>query len=40
MLMQDMESLDIDQLVSDFRVNCKDILRKIHLDHLIQDKDT
>ncbi|MDV2482270.1 hypothetical protein F8E02_09720 [Methanoculleus sp. Wushi-C6] len=39
-LVQNMESMDVDQLVNDFRVNCKDILRRIHLDHLIQDQDT
>lgn len=40
MLIQNMEGMDIDQLVSRFRVSCKDMLRKINLDHLIQDKDT
>jgi len=39
-LIQNMEDMDVDQLVNDFRVNCKDILRRIHLDHLIQDQDT
>ena len=39
-LVQNMEDMDIDQLVSKFRVSCKDMLRKINLDHLIQDKDT
>ncbi|MDK2990683.1 MAG: hypothetical protein PWR16_2212 [Methanoculleus sp.] len=39
-LVQNMEEMDVEQLVSSFRVNCKDMLRKIHLDHLIQDKDT
>ncbi len=39
-LIQNMENMDVDQLVNDFRVNCKDILRRIHLDHLIQDEDT
>jgi len=40
MLIRNMEEMDIEQLVSSFRVNCKDMLRKIHLDHLIQDGDT
>ncbi|WP_292728379.1 hypothetical protein [Methanoculleus sp.] len=39
-LVQNMEEMDVDQLVSSFRVNCKDMLRRIHLDHLIQDKET
>jgi len=39
-LIQNMENMDVDQLVNDFRVNCKDILRRIHLDHLIRDEDT
>jgi len=39
MLIQNMEKMNIEQLVSTFRVNCKDMLRKIHLDHLIQDGD-
>ncbi|MCM2466762.1 hypothetical protein [Methanoculleus oceani] len=39
-LVQNMEEMDVEQLVSSFRVNCKDMLRRIHLDHLIQDKDT
>ena len=39
-LVQNMEEMDVDQLISSFRVNCKDMLRRIHLDHLIQDKET
>ncbi|WOX55716.1 MULTISPECIES: hypothetical protein [unclassified Methanoculleus] len=39
-LVQNMEDLDVDQLVGSFKVNCKEMLRRIHLDHLIQDKDT
>ncbi len=39
-LVQNMEEMDVEKLVSSFRVNCKDMLQKIHLDHLIQDKDT
>lgn len=39
-LVQNMEDMDVDQLISSFRVNCKDMLRRIHLDHLIQDKET
>ena len=39
-LIRNMEEMNIDQFISTFRVNCKDILKKIHLDHLIQDKDT
>ncbi|WP_292521164.1 hypothetical protein [Methanoculleus sp.] len=39
-LMRNMEEMDVEQLVSSFRVNCKDMLRRIHLDHLIQDGDT
>ncbi|NLZ29190.1 MAG: hypothetical protein GX885_00305 [Methanomicrobiales archaeon] len=39
MLLQNMGEMDIEQLVSSFRVNCKDMLKKIHLDHLIQDRD-
>jgi hypothetical protein len=38
-LIQSMESMDVEQLVSSFRVNCKDVLKRIHLDHLIQDGD-
>jgi hypothetical protein len=38
-LVQNMEEIDIEQLVGSFKVNCKDILKKIHLDHLIKDKD-
>ncbi|MFA7073380.1 MAG: hypothetical protein WC138_12850 [Methanoculleus sp.] len=40
MLIRNMEEMDVEQLVSSFRVNCKDMLKKIHLDHLIQEKDT
>jgi hypothetical protein len=40
MLVQKMDEMDVEQLVSSFRINCKDMLRNIHLDHLIQDKDT
>lgn len=40
MLIRNMEDMNVDQLVNDFRVNCKDMLRRIHLDHLIQDEDT
>ncbi len=39
-LVHNMEEMDVEQLVSSFRVNCKDMLQRIHLDHLIQDKDT
>jgi len=39
-LVQNMEEMDVEQLVSSFKVNCKDMLKKIHLDHLIQDKET
>ncbi|HOI57587.1 hypothetical protein DSECCO2_435580 [anaerobic digester metagenome] len=39
-LVRNMEDMDVEQLVNDFRVNCKDMLRRIHLDHLIQDEDT
>ena len=39
-LVQNMEEMDVDQLISNFRVNCKDMLRRIHLDHLIQEKET
>jgi len=39
-LIRNMEEMDVEQLVSSFRVNCKDMLRRIHLDHLIQDEDT
>lgn len=39
-LVRNMEEMGVEQLVGNFRVNCKDMLRKIHLDHLIQDKDT
>ena len=39
-LVRNMEEMDVEQLVSSFRVNCKDVLRRIHLDHLIQDEDT
>lgn len=38
-LVQNMEEIDVEQLVGSFKVNCKDILKKIHLDHLIKDKD-
>lgn len=38
-LVQNMEEMDVEQLVGSFKVNCKDILKKIHLDHLIKDKD-
>ncbi|MFA7198815.1 MAG: hypothetical protein WC093_05950 [Methanoculleus sp.] len=38
-LIRNMEDMNVEQLVNDFRVNCKDMLRKIHLDHLIQDED-
>ena len=40
MLLQNMEGMDIEHLVNSFRVNCKDMLKKIHLDHLIQERDT
>ena len=39
-LVQNMEEMDVEQLVSSFKVNCKDMLKKIHLDHLIKDKKT
>jgi len=39
-LIRNMEEMDVEELISSFRVNCKDMLKKIHLDHLIQDKDT
>ena len=39
-LIQNMEEMNVDQLVSNFRVSCKSMLKKINLDHLIQDKDT
>ncbi len=39
-LIRNMEEMDVEELVSSFRVNCKDMLKKIHLDHLIQEKDT
>lgn len=39
MLIQNMEDMNVEQLVNDFRVNCKDMLRRIHLDHLIQNED-
>ncbi len=38
-LIRNMEEIDVDQLVSNFRVDCKTMLKKIHLDHLIQEKD-
>jgi len=38
-LIQNMEEMDVDQLVSSFKVNCKDMLKRIHLDHLIRDKE-
>jgi hypothetical protein len=38
-LIQSMENMDVEQLVSSFRVNCKDMLKRIHMDHLIQDGD-
>ncbi len=40
MLIQNMEEMDMEQFISSFRVSCKDMLRRIHLDHLIQEKDT
>lgn len=39
-LVQNIEEMDVEQLVGSFRINCKDILKKIHLDHLIEDKET
>ena len=39
MLIQNMEKMDVEQLISNFRINCKEMLRNIHLDHLIQDGD-
>jgi len=39
-LVQNMEEMGVEQLVSSFKVNCKDMLKKIHLDHLIKDKET
>ena len=38
-LIRNMEEIDVEQLVSNFRVDCKTMLKKIHLDHLIQEKD-
>jgi len=39
MLIQNMEKMDVEQLISNFRINCKEMLRNIHLDHLTQDGD-
>lgn len=39
-LTQNMEDINIEQLVSKFRVSCRDMLHKLNLDHLIQDKET
>ncbi|ABN56946.1 MAG: hypothetical protein KO254_07325 [Methanoculleus marisnigri] len=39
-LVQNMEEMDVEQLVGSFKVNCKDMLKKIHLDHLIKDQET
>ncbi|WOX58258.1 hypothetical protein [Methanoculleus receptaculi] len=39
-LLQNMEEINIEHLVSNFRTNCKEMLKKIHLDHLIKDNET
>jgi len=39
-LVQNMEEMDVEQLVGNFKQNCRDMLKKIHLDHLIKDKET
>ncbi len=39
-LLRNMEEINIDHLVSNFRTNCKEMLKKIHLDHLIKDNET
>lgn len=39
-LVQNMEEMDVEQLVGSFKLNCRDMLKKIHLDHLIKDKET
>jgi len=39
-LIQNMEEINIEHLVSSFRTNCKEMLKKIHLDHLIKENET
>lgn len=39
-LLRNMEEINIDHLVSNFRTNCKEMLKKIHLDHLIKENET
>lgn len=39
-LLRNMEEINIEHLVSNFRTNCKEMLKKIHLDHLIKDNET
>ena len=38
-LIRNMEEMDVEELVSSFRVNCKDMLKR-STNHLIQEKDT
>lgn len=38
-VMQTIEEMDLEKLNSTFRANCKDMLRRINLEHLIQDGD-
>ncbi len=38
-LVRMIEAMDIETLNSSFRANCKDLLRRIDLEHLIQDSD-
>jgi len=37
MLVERMEKMDVETIISSFRGNCKDMLRRMQLDHLIQD---
>ncbi len=38
-IVQTMEDMDVERLVSSFKESCKDMLRRIHLEHLIRDGD-
>ncbi|KUG20158.1 hypothetical protein ASZ90_010109 [hydrocarbon metagenome] len=38
-LMDRMGEMDMEKMVSSFRGSCRDLLQKIHLDHLIQDSE-
>lgn len=40
MLIQEMEEIDVERLASSFKANCREMLKAIHLDHLIQERET